>query len=186
MNAVTRRGTNKWHIRSGYIIEPESFRGHSPNVPDPEVEGELTSVFKYDKKDSRELFASLRGTLIRNRLFIYGIYQARGERVRNFTGSGRFHREIDEDPFWGGKIDWIVNDRHTIEFTVFSDEKTTIRTSFKWDEVSRAVGENLGDTFINRGGENYIGQYTGGLTRNFTMSLLAGKGTYDLATRAPS
>ena len=184
VNAVTRRGTNKWNVRSGYIIEPESFRGHSPNVPDPEVEGELTSVFKYDKKDSRELFASLRGPIIRDSLFIYGIYQARGERVRNFTASGRFHREIDEDPFWGGKIDWIVNNRHTIEFTAFSDEKATIRTSFKWDEVSRAVGENLGDTFINRGGENYIGQYTGGLTRNFTMSLLAGKGTYDLSTRA--
>ena len=186
LNAVTRRGTDQWRIRAGYIVTPESLRSHSPNVADPTTEGEFSSVFKYDEKDSSEYFLSAGGPIIPNRLFVYGIYQGRDVDVDNYTGTGRLLREDSDDPFWGGKVDWIINDYHRIELTAFSDESTTVRSTFLWDEASRAVGENLGKTHINRGGENYIGKYTGSFHDVFTISLLAGRSRYNLTNEAES
>lgn len=184
LNAVTRRGTDKWRIRAGYITTPEVLRSHAPNVPDPVNEGEFDSVYKYDERDSSEYFLSAGGPIIPNRLFVYGIYQGRDIEVDNYTGAGSLLREDSDDPFWGGKVDWVINDFHRIEFTAFSDRNDTVRTTYTWDESSREVGENLGDTFINRGGENYIGQYTGTFNNVFTISLLGGRSRYELTNAA--
>ena len=136
LNAVTRRGTDRWRIRAGYIITPEALRSHAPNVPDPVNEGEFDSVYKYDERDSSEYFLSAGGPIIPNRLFVYGIYQGRDLEVDNYTGAGSLLREDSDDPFWGGKVDWVINDYHRVEFTAFSDRRDTIRTTYIWDEAS--------------------------------------------------
>ena len=184
LNAVTRRGTDKWRIRAGYITTPEALRSHAPNVPDPVNEGEYDSVYKYDERDTSEYFLSAGGPIIPNRLFIYGIYQGRDIEVDNYTGAGNLLQEDSDDPFWGGKVDWVINDYHRVEFTAFSDRRDTIRTTYTWDEASREVGENLGDTSFKRGGENYIGQYTGTFKNVFTISLLGGRSRYDRTNAA--
>jgi hypothetical protein len=79
----------------------------------------------------------------------------------------------------------LINDNHTIEITAFSDESQTIRTSYDWDEQTRAVGANLGNTIVDRGGENYIGKYTGSFG-DLTAAVMAGKSTYDLTAQAPA
>ena len=184
LNAVTRRGTDRWRIRAGYIITPEALRSHAPNVPDPVNEGEFYDVHKYDEVDSSEYFLSAGGPLIPNRLFVYGIYQGRDIEVDNYTGAGSLLREDSDDPFWGGKLDWIINNYHRIEFTAFSDRRDTIRTTYVWDESSRLVGENLGDTSFKRGGENYIGRYTGIYNNAVTISLLGGRSRFNRTNEA--
>ena len=186
LNAITRRGTNEWQFRTGFIYTPESLRSHSPNVADPSNPGEYDSVFAFDEDTRTEAFVSVGGPIIKDKLFIYGIYNLRDIKEDNFTGGGRLLKDVDEDPFWGVKVDWNITDSHSLEFTAFSDKKTTVRTSFVWDEATNTVGENLGETLINRGGENYILKYTGNLTERFTVSLLAGESTYDLTTAAPA
>ena len=100
LNAVTRRGTNEWRIRTGYITEPEPLRGHSPDVADPTTEGEFDSVFSLDKKDSAEAFISVGGPLIADQLFVYAIYKVRDEDVDNFTGGDRLLQEARNDCFF--------------------------------------------------------------------------------------
>ena len=185
VNAVTKRGTNEWNIRTGYIAEPESLRGHSPDVIDPVNPG-YDGVFSLDERDEVEAFLSVGGPIIQDKLFVYGIYQYRDVDVDNYTGGSTYRKEVSDDPFWGGKIDWLINDNHTIELTAFSDERETIRTTYGWDEVSGQVLDNRGDTIISRGGENYIGKYTGQLTEDLTVAVMAGKSRYDLTTAAPS
>lgn len=185
VNAVTKRGTNEWRIRTGYITEPEAFRGHSPDVLDPTGPG-FDQVYSLDQQDEVEAFVSVGGPILQDRLFFYGIYQHRDNERDNFTGGSTYRREVSDDPFWGGKIDWLITDNHTLEFTTFSDERETIRTTFGWDEVSQQVLENRGNTIISRGGENYIGKYTGRFGQDLTVALMAGKSRYDLTTAAPS
>ena len=186
LNAVTRRGTDRWRIRAGYFITPEALRGHSPNVPDPVKTSEYVAVYKYDEQDTSEYFLSAAGPVIPERLFVYGIYQGRTLDSDNFTGSSRLHQDDSNEPFWGGKVDWVINDHHRIELTAFSDKRTYDRTTFKWDEVTRAVGDNLGRTYFHRGGENYIGRYTGSFHDVLTVSLLAGRNRYNRTSESDS
>ncbi|MEQ8953622.1 MAG: TonB-dependent receptor, partial [Gammaproteobacteria bacterium] len=185
VNAVTRRGTNEWRIRTGYLSEPETLRGHSPDVLDPTGASKYDSVFSLDERDYTEAFVSVGGPVIEDKLFVYGIYQARDNEYDNFTGGSTLRHEENDDPFWGAKIDWVINDNHSVELTAFSDESTTVRTTYNWDESSNIVGTNLGNTLIDRGGENYIAKYTG-IFGPVTASLLAGKSRYDLTTQAPA
>lgn len=184
INAVTRRGTNEWKFRVGVNFEPESLRGTGRNVDDPTAAG-FDSVFKYDERDTTEGFISVGGPIIKDRLFVYGIYNYRDISEDNYTGGGRLLEDRDEDPFWGAKIDWYITDNHSIELTGFSDRKDQIRTSYVWDEVSNTVGTNLGDTTIERGGDTFIAKYTGNLTDTFTMSVLFGESEYNLTAGAP-
>ncbi|MCI5106431.1 MAG: TonB-dependent receptor [Pseudomonadales bacterium] len=185
LNAVTKRGTNEWRIRSGYITEPEALRGHSPDVLDPVAPG-YDAVFSLDEKDETEAFFSIGGPIIQDKLFVYGIYQHRDIEEDDYTGGSILRRNVNDDPFWGGKIDWLINDNHTLELTAWSDESETIRTSYNYDEVSQRVGNNLGDTIISRGGRNYIGKYTGAITDDLTVAVMAGTSEYDLTTAAPA
>ena len=179
LNATTRRGSDRWRIRAGYIVTPEFLRSHSPNVPDPVKAGEYVSVFKYDEEDTSEYFFSAGGPVVPERLFVYGIYQGRTLDSDNFTGVSRLHRDDSDEPFWGGKVDWIINDYHRIELTAFSDKRTYDRATFNWNEATRVVGEEIGKTYFHRGGENYIGRYTGSFRDVLTVSLLAGRNRYN-------
>jgi outer membrane receptor for ferrienterochelin and colicin len=186
VNAVTKRGTNDWQFKVGAYYEPDSFRGNPPNVADPSNPGEFDSVFANDERDTLEGFVSAGGPIIKDKLFVYGIYQLRDIQVDNYTGGGQLFQEDDSDPFWGAKIDWYINDNHSIELTGFSDEKEQVRTTFEWDEATDVVGDNLGQTLIKRGGSNYIFRYTGDLTENFTVSAMYGESEYDLTTAGPA
>ena len=186
LNAVTRRGTNDWRVRMGYMVEPESLGGHSPNVPDPNNTGEYDAVFSLDTKAAHEAYLSVGGPAIRDKLFVYGIYETRLTDTENFTGSGRLFREVDDDPFLGAKMDWSIHPDHRIELTAFADESTRVRDSFEWDETTDEVGDKVGSTYFERGGENYIGRYTGIFGDDASLSLLVGKSRYDLTNRALS
>jgi outer membrane receptor for ferrienterochelin and colicin len=186
VNAVTRRGSNEWEFRVGMNFEPESLRGTGNNVSDPSNPGEYDSVYKFDEKDSTEGFISVGGPIIKDRLFVYGIYNFRDISEDNYTGGGRLLEDRDDDPFWGAKIDWYITENHSLELTGFSDQKEQIRTSYVWDEATNTVGTELGDTIIDRGGDTYIAKYTGNLTDSFTVSVLYGESEYNLTSAAPT
>lgn len=186
VNAVTKRGTNEWKFRAGYYVEPNGLRSHAPDVPDPTTPGEYDSVFSLDNRTTSEAFASVGGPLIRDKLFVYGIYNLRDNKDDNYTGGGQLYKEKDDDPFWGAKVDWLISDNHSLEYTGFSDKRTEVRTTYNWDEASNVVGENNGDTLISRGGDNHILKYTGNFADNFTVAVLGGKSKYNLTTAAPS
>ncbi len=185
INAVTRRGTNEWRIRSGFVSTPEALRGHSPDVGDPSNPGEYTVVLSVDERDETEAFLSVGGPIIEDQLFFYGIYQYRDIQFENYTGGGQLLSDSADDPFWGGKIDWLISDNHTLELTAFSDEYQTVRTTYEWGETTGLLGEDLGITLIDRGGENYIGKYTGDFG-DLTVAVMAGKSSYDLTEKAPT
>lgn len=186
LNAVTKRGSNEWKVRAGYYFEPRSLREGAPDVADPNNPNEFDSVFSYDEREQTEGFISVGGPLIQDKLFVYGLYNFRDNEEDNYTGSGQLRQEKDDDPFWGVKLDWLINDNHSLEYTGWTDEKNQVRTTYDWDEATRVVGANLGDTLIDRGGDNHILKYTGTFGDNFTVALLAGKSENNLTTSAPA
>ena len=147
------------------FFEPERLRSTSPDVLDPTESSRYYAVYELDKHSRSESFVSAGGALIKNRLFFYGIYQGQQIEKDNYRGSEVVHREISNDPFWGGKLDWLVGDWHSFELTAFSDQKATNRAIFPWDEFTHEMGSKIGDTTFNRGGRNYILSYSGRFTQ---------------------
>jgi len=186
LNAVTKRGTNEWKIRAGVYTEPRSLREGAPDVADPNNPGEFDSVFSYDEREQTEGFVSVGGPLVKDKLFVYALYNFRDNQEDNYTGGSQLRLERDDDPFWGVKLDWLISDNHSLEYTGWTDKKDQIRTTYEWDEATRVVGTNLGNTSINRGGDNHILKYTGTFGDRFTVALLAGQSENNLTTAAPS
>ena len=185
INSVTKRGTNKWQFTVGGYYEPDSLRGDVPNVEHPSSRRRYDSADGWDEKDDFDLFVTAGGPAIKDRLFVYGIYDFRALDERNFDASGRMHEDINDDGFWGIKLDWLLSDNHRIEYTGFSDDRTVRRTSFRWDESTGAVGRETGRTRFERGGVNHIFAYRGYFGPRVAASGLWGTGEYDLNTESP-
>lgn len=186
INAVTKRGTNEWNIRAGYYAEPGSLQSDAPDVRDPTNPAEYDAVFSLDERDTTEAFVSIGGPIIQDRLFVYALYNHRDNENDDYTGGQQYRKEIDDDPFWGVKLDWLITDNHSLEYTGWTDARDEVRTTYAWDEATNTIGANNGDTIISRGGDNHILKYTGTFANNFTVALLAGKSEYNLTTAAPA
>ena len=171
---------------SAATSSPDSLRGEVPNVEHPSPRLEYDSADGFDERDDLSAFVSVSGPVVRDRLFVYGIYEHRDIEVDDYGAWGVLHREVDDDGFWGVKLDWLVADSHRIEYTGFSDKRTVKRTSFRWDPASETVGRELGETDINRGGDNHIVTYRGYFGTRLATTLMWGATDYDLTSRAPT
>lgn len=186
VNAVTKRGSNEWKFAVGAAYTPDALRSKAPNVPDPANPGEYDSVYAFDEKDEVDAFVSVRGPLVRDRLFAYAIYNLRDIAENNYTGGSELLKDLDGGGFWGLKIDWLISYSHQLEYTGFSDQRAIARTTFEWDEATNVVGTNLGETSIERGGDNHILKYTGLFGEGLNVSALWGASRYDLTREAPA
>jgi hypothetical protein len=187
INTTTKSGTNEWTFGAGMYYEPESLRGTGSDSIAPD--GSYLNTGSIDEKDTTSYYVEVGGPIIKDKLFFYGIYQARDSEWDNFTNS-ELRANKDDDPFWGAKIDWNITDNHLLELTGFSDQHDAVRETFDYDRDNgfgyAGVGASKGDTIISRGGDNYIVNYTGHLTDNFTVSAMYGTSEYALKTGAPS
>ena len=185
INSVTKRGTNRWQFTVGGYFAPDSLRGDVPNVEHPSRRRRYDTVAGFDERDELDVFVSAGGPLIRDRLLAYAIYDFRSVDERIHSAWGRLHKDVDDDGFWGVKLDWLLTDDHRIEYTGFSDDRTVQRTSFEWDEWTDTVGEEVDRVEFERGGVNHIVAYRGHFGTRVAASLLWGTGRYDLNEASP-
>lgn len=183
-SGITKRGSNTWSASMGYITTPESLRSYSPNVPHPTEPGDHVSFNSLDKHFSNQYFVSVGGPLFNPHIYIYGIYQGRDYRNEDYSPSNRLYKSRNNDPFWGAKVDWILNNSQRIEFTAFSDENSNKTSTFHWDKSSGRIGSFEGDRYSRSGGQNFIVNYVGNFGYNFTVSVLAGINQYERSSRS--
>ncbi len=182
LNQITKRGGNEFHAGGNIFYEPSSLDGspHNFYYPNGELYSDRSSNDSWN--GTTALWAS--GALIKDRLFAYGLiqygrtetdaYPGVGPKGSNFTSS-------QKRPNWLLKLDWNINDNNILEFTALSDTRKTdtdyYSTSFDVNG-SPVRGSFLGTDFAKTGGDFYILKYTGYLTDTFTLSALAGHGTF--------
>src|SRR5262249_26896232 len=90
---------------------------------------------------------------------------------------GQYYRYDDKDPLWLTKLDWNITDNQILEFTGFSDKRTSDVKVYNHDDMN-GRGTDRGNLRLKEGGDNYIGKYTGYLGDSFTLSALYGYGKY--------
>ncbi|WP_416305595.1 TonB-dependent receptor [Neptunicella sp. SCSIO 80796] len=175
VNAVTKRGTNEFHAGASAYFEPNSLSDHAPNVQYRDGTVYINNEDDYRQNMEANIYAS--GALIEDKLFFYGLYTARDiKQEGQLAGSDQIDQYQSDDPFWGAKVDWQINENHSLALTAFSDETTNPTHSYDLDGNLKGVTEE------SRGGKNYIVNYKGYLTDTFTMSALYGVNKYSLTT----
>ncbi|WP_271679448.1 TonB-dependent receptor [Thermomonas mangrovi] len=181
INQISKRGTNEFHAGGNIFWSPASL---SESLPDQyDGDGNLVGVNSSDSTDTWTAAVWAGGALVKDRLFAYGLIQysnigtdAFGNASTKSTVAG------NKEPKWLLKLDWNISDNHILEFTALSD-KRKIETDY-YDTVTASANDPSdprrttyrGTDYSEFGGENYILKYTGYITDNFTLSVLAGHG----------
>ncbi|MEG8022981.1 TonB-dependent receptor [Sphingomonas aerolata] len=161
--ATTKSGTNAYHASVTGIWDPEGLRGSAPST--------RTVDYAQATASRKEAIFQASGPIIKDHLFIYGLYNLREIRSQtpqanqdNATGVA------NTSPFWGGKIDGYITGDHHLEFTYFDTTNETRNRSYNWDRTADRLGAETGGTNARAGGINYVGRYTGTFTPWLTLS----------------
>jgi hypothetical protein len=174
INAVTRSGTNEFEFGTEVTWEPHSLQSSKRNHFD--LAGEPQVIGSYDEYDQTTATVYASGPIVRDKLFFFGLYEARDyQPVNTSDEADTFFDAKEDNGFWGAKIDWQINDRHLLELLAFSDKND--RTT-RIDDFDLSSGSRTGFVdreFRNNGGLNWAATYTGYLTEGLSMKVMYGE-----------
>lgn len=174
INAVTRSGTNDFQFGAEAVWEPDFLQTEARDRYDEG--GDPVIIGSYDEYERRSLTLYGSGPIVKDRLFFFGLYELRDYEPTNTDNLGEtIFVGNQDDAFWGGKLDWQINDSHMLELLAFSDQNETVTDNYDFD---LETGEQLGyqnTQFIDNGGTNWAVTYTGYLTDTFSVKAMYGE-----------
>ena len=185
INAVTRSGGNEFKAGIEVTLEPSAW----VESPDDQYydDGKLVTRDRSSRDDSAwfktNVWAS--GPLVRDRLFFFAMYEQRDSNSKDIDTNEAWITRGDNG-FWGGKIDWRINDDHLLEFLAFSDkaESTTTTHDYVWD--TEFLGQANGESTAGSGGDSWSATYTGHFTDNFVAKAMYGVNKRSATGASPS
>lgn len=161
--ATTKSGSNEYHASVTGTWEPNGLRSTSPAT--------YTTDYRHATASRQELVLQASGPIIKDHLFVYGLYNFRD--IRSMTPASNQDnatRVKNSAPFWGGKVDGYITGDHHFEFTYFDTTNDTHTRSLFYDRTNHRLGDETGGTDARAGGINYVGRYTGTFTPWLTVS----------------
>jgi hypothetical protein len=203
VNIVTRSGSNDFHYGVSAFTTPNSLRGSRTTTYAP---GGNNSVGILDKQQTVEsnfseqtLWAS--GPIMRDHIFFFGLVNPRSTDNWNAarfttptTNNGTWLNTKYNDPRWAAKLDFVLNENHRVEATVFSDKENTSYRPWNYGRSQNGILAVAGLTNSDgsllpyqqeAGGVNSILQYTGVISPHFTISALGGRSTSNYQDSGP-
>ncbi|WP_299309214.1 TonB-dependent receptor [uncultured Croceicoccus sp.] len=177
ISSITKSGSNEFAGGAVVVFEPQGLRSQTPNTfvdadSDPETEGDIIGNLNsrdYDQSLDGNFYLS--GPIIKDRLFFYGLYNARYRENADTSFSGARTTTIrDDSPFFGGKLDFVIADGHRLEGTYFRDKVTRDIIYTGFDTENMVDGEVQGGLRQEFGGDNFIGTYSGQFTDWLSIS----------------
>lgn len=174
INAVTRSGGNEFQSGVEFTLEPASWA--SSREDHYHEDGTIDERDRTSRDTSpfykTNVWAS--GALVKDKLFFFAMYEWRDANSTDIDTTEAWKTNSDNG-FWGGKIDWRINDNHSLELLAFSDKAdstTTTYEAYDWD--SDTLGEPAGTSTAGSGGDNWSATYTGHFTENFSAKAMYG------------
>ncbi|MBX9575168.1 MAG: TonB-dependent receptor [Caulobacteraceae bacterium] len=177
LNGTTKSGGNEWEFGVTAYWEPDSLRSQSPDT--------YLALNQFDETNSSDLIFDFGGPIIRDRLFIFGLYNFRDREFYNAGTNGTANRVTSDDPFYGAKVDFLITDDHRLEFTYFKDEQEQVTEVTQINTGTGATTAQNGSSTFRFGGENWIARYTGIWTDWLTTSISYGVNEYNEQNSSP-
>jgi len=194
VNAVSRRGTNRFEVGASAYWQPNSLTKDSPQS----LFADGSDIYRDNSRDftmEQQLNLHASGAIIQDKLFFYALGTLRKSQDNDAIGTTSFSKVHDNSPFFGGKLDWQIADNHSLEFTYLRDRKTQDTSGYGYSVSlgdKGVVGDIKSEGKKKDGGDTYIARYSGQIYDNLTLSALYGVGkrsqsseNFDAATGAP-
>ncbi|GAB2995172.1 TonB-dependent receptor [Psychrosphaera aestuarii] len=188
INAKTKSGSNefKWGINAQF--EPDALREDKPSQIRDNGTYRINNT--KDKNDFWDVNIWASGAIIEDKLFFYTLYNPRSD-VFEYEGSQTLgadgvisssYENVDEDAFWGLKLDWYINDDNIIELTSFSDKGTV--DNIRTPTLNGAASETPKAGFSEVGGLNWTLKYTSVINDSLSISAQYGVNETDRTTQS--
>ncbi|MBB1471252.1 TonB-dependent receptor, partial [Pseudoalteromonas sp. SG41-5] len=203
VSSVTKSGSNEFHFglqhtqnldslygkrpNSYYLADDCSYKAENGDVVEDCANriGDIITDNSGDSRESRktDLFAS--GALIEDTLFFYGLYEFRETNYDDIQTRGTtLLNRNDDDPYYLARLDWNINEDHTLMGWIFKDETTENSTTYDRDENGVLDTENTSSSSSLTGGTSWSIRYNGNITDYFSVSAMAGKVEFNDTTRS--
>src|SRR4029077_11469001 len=148
--------------------EPDFLQTHKSNFP-----GILGSYDQYNRTNY-DLYAS--GPIIRHTRVFFPLYEFRDYKPINTDDGGKnFEEAVQNNGFYGAKIDWQINDKNLLELLAFSDKNTATTDVFGFDPVAGQRTNFVNTVYEDTGGRNWAATYTTYVTDGLSAKALYGE-----------
>lgn len=182
INAVVRSGTNDFHFGTELTMEPGSW--HS-RAKDRYWEGDRYITASYDRDSLMKTNVYASGPIVKDKLFFFAMYEARGDNPRNTDNLGQTITYNSSHPgFWGAKVDWHLNDSNIFELMAFSDKSKNTGSVHDFDYATGKAGTKTNEIYTDNGGKNWALTYTSYLTNDLSAKLMYGENKRESFNRA--
>jgi len=174
INAVTRSGSNEFEGGVQVTFEPSAWKAegrdhlHPGKVDDGHFASRDTSSFL-----KTNVWGS--GPIIKDKLFLFAMYEDRDTNSKYTSGMKEWRNGESDNGFWGAKLDWNINDNHSLELLAFSDDSETVTNAYAYDWAAREVGAQSGQSIAEGGGTNWSATYTGFFGQSFSAKAMIGQ-----------
>ena len=185
VNAVTRSGTNEFHYGAELTLEPSQWQSEAKDRYDADGERYLTASSDEYSLAKLNLYAS--GALVKDTLFFFLMYEGRDYQPQNTNDAGTvLTKNESDDGFWGGKIDWHINDSNLLELMAFSDKNANVGEVYDFDYAADSTGPKTNEIYTDTGGRNWNLTWTSYLSDSLSMKLMYGKNEREAFNRSLS
>ena len=174
VNAISKSGSNEFEFGGYTRIDPEATRYHHDNLLNSDG-----SIYKNTAQDEStftrwNIWAS--GALIQDKVFFYALYEPQKDNYKAAKSTTLDDGKNTSDRYFG-KLDWYINDDHSIEFTTIGFTKKGRGTTFLNDWQTQTLGDATGTYRSRTGGDVYGLKYTGILSDDMSVEVIAGRTT---------
>jgi len=175
VNAVSKSGDNDFKLGAEVRWDPDSLRNQHDSIF--QDSGTISTNTKQSSYDFKEVQLWASGALIEDTLFFYGLFAPRREESSSAGQTTFSDFERDEDR-WFTKVDWFINEDHSIGFSAMNNKRTWTDKTFAYNWKDNVVGDQQGvDAPGEDGGNVYSINYNGYLTDTFSVSAVVGRVT---------
>ncbi|ESQ89080.1 hypothetical protein ABAC460_13505, partial [Asticcacaulis sp. AC460] len=194
VNAVTKSGTNEFKGAVRLNWTPNGMFSDAPNT--------IGSANQFDKSQSADIVVELGGPIWKDHLYAYGLVQRVEGSDWNGDFAGGMREDINNNNFYGLKLDGYINPDHHLELTYFDTSRDIVSNYYAYDSGSAFVcspglvtqgqctNDQVNDEIYNVGtgaigalgnvdnqhfgAPSYVLKYTGKLTDWLTISAASG------------
>lgn len=186
INAVTRSGSNELQGGAQVTFEPAAWRAEGDDQF--YADGSVNVRSSRDRLSFAKNNVWASGPLIRDRVFLFAMYEWRNAESRFTNASGTsMSRRDSTNGFWGAKLDWRLNDDHLVELLAFSDEGDADTAVHPYSWATDTIGDAPPSTSMSSsGGKSGSFTYTGHFGENFTAKAMYGINRSSSFVRSPA
>jgi len=182
VDIVTQRGGNTWKGGAQVFWTPRALRDSPRSVY---RQGRLYQDRSHNKGWSYEYAAYLGGPLIKDKLFFYTAADITRDATRSqgSIATNTLDQSQGKATRWLTKLDWNITDSNIVEFTAIGDNAEDTTRRYDYAVADGTEGAYRGQRYLKNsatagsapGGNVYIARYTGYLSDDLTLNVLAGR-----------